>query len=334
MLDIVVAGGGPAGSVCACELARRGWHVLLIDHPRNTDSHAAVPEILSHQGVLVLKRLGLECALDGDASSVCPGILSYWDDDAPHYRERPSRILNRVAFDWNLREQAAAAGVEVRSPSRFRSNEPQLTARFFVDSTGRTSAQRAGRIYFDRLIAIAFRAAACAHGDSILGIAPSPSGWWYTANGAAVYLTDSDLVPRGKVELEYHVRREWKYAFGTEFSGEPVQRRDARTSCASSVWRGDRLSCGDAAFTVDPPSGSGLTRAIRSAARAAEVIDEHLSTGNTAGLSAFAVDLAREFAGAQTSGRRIYADCARRFIHCVFWQRRAALGTGQRVGGR
>ena len=32
--DVIVVGAGPAGAVCATELARHGWHVLVLERAR------------------------------------------------------------------------------------------------------------------------------------------------------------------------------------------------------------------------------------------------------------------------------------------------------------
>jgi flavin-dependent dehydrogenase len=56
--EVLVAGGGPAGSVVAAMLARGGRNVLLVE-PRAEDEGKVCGEFLSAEGVPVLERLGL-----------------------------------------------------------------------------------------------------------------------------------------------------------------------------------------------------------------------------------------------------------------------------------
>ncbi|MBA4064883.1 MAG: NAD-binding protein [Isosphaera sp.] len=109
--DAVVVGAGPAGSVAARELARRGCRVLLVDK-------AAFPRskvcgcCLNRAAVGTLARLGLGHVLRGavplDRVSVAAG------------RRRatlplPGGVaLSRTALDTRLAEAAVSAGVEFR----------------------------------------------------------------------------------------------------------------------------------------------------------------------------------------------------------------------------
>src|SRR5688500_8141361 len=58
MPDVVVIGAGPAGSVAAILLARRGWRVTLLEQHRFPRDKVC-GECLSALGIDVLTRLGL-----------------------------------------------------------------------------------------------------------------------------------------------------------------------------------------------------------------------------------------------------------------------------------
>jgi flavin-dependent dehydrogenase len=319
--------------------------------------------MLAPGGILLLERLGLSSALDG-ASSPCHGILSYWDPDSPDLldlalmRLRPGRIIHRPLFDQNLRALAESAGVEVRAPARLKFDAPrgtvsaaaEVTARFFVEATGRSMSpgvradQCTQRIYFDRLLAVSLPAPESLPSDGLLRVAPSSSGWWYTAapeggEAIVVYLTDQDLLPSEAAGLAAHLKREWMGAFDGilsndthHFNGVRRSRRDARTGCARVLWRGNWLPVGDSAFTLDPLSGSGVTYALRMADEAASAIHHYLKTGTSTQLSAFALYGAQEFAAAQATGLHFYAKCASRFPSSQFWSRRIRAEDANQTG--
>ena len=200
------------------------------------------------------------------------------------------------------------------------------------------------RMYFDRLVAINVAAGEQMEpGDSEaswLQVAPSENGWWYwlkcKTGVACIFLTDGDLLPRTKPARQEQLKREWQ-SVQERCSGagpdvlefapiDSLVARDARTSCRRHLWRNRWLPLGDAAFTLDPLSGSGITRAIRTAMRAAAAVDLYLNTGETAGLSGHAVAASREFSQALASAERYYAEAAALFPVSRFWNRRVRQG--------
>src|SRR5262249_29376352 len=161
-------------------------------------------------------------------------------------------------------------------------------------------------------------------------------GWWYFAErpGAgttAVYLTDGDLLESGSRALEAHLRREF-LAAGlppdvTHCFGTPAARlvRDARASCRRVVLGGRLVAVGgDAAYTVDPLSGSGLSAAIRTAVRGAEAVARFLTRGDIKPLIQAAVQTGREFSETVSHRREVYRPAAARFPRSLFWRRRVS----------
>jgi flavin-dependent dehydrogenase len=110
--DAIVIGAGPAGSVTARELARRGCRVLLVDK-------AAFPRAkvcgccLNGAAVGTLHRLGLGHVLAGavplDRVRVAAGSRT------AELRLPRGVALSREVFDARLVEEAVRAGVEFRS---------------------------------------------------------------------------------------------------------------------------------------------------------------------------------------------------------------------------
>lgn len=118
--DVLVIGGGPAGSTAATLLARRGWNVLLLEkarHPRFHIGESLLPmniPILERLGVLeqvraigVLKR-GADFPVEGGDYHVFRFDRAL--RDSPPYAFQ----VRRDAFDKLLFEHARAQGVDAR----------------------------------------------------------------------------------------------------------------------------------------------------------------------------------------------------------------------------
>lgn len=123
MLDVIVAGAGPAGSIAALTLARAGARVLLID--REPGPHDAPGgDILSPSAVAALRRLDLDEAVLAAAPVIdqldvagphATITTHYTSDTAPRGLARP----DRDAWLVDAARRAGAhieAGVTARAP--------------------------------------------------------------------------------------------------------------------------------------------------------------------------------------------------------------------------
>jgi flavin-dependent dehydrogenase len=181
------------------------------------------------------------------------------------------------------------------------SNGSHLSARVLIDATGRSAtigrSLGARRISFDRLIAITAQwpDVDVSHEQYLL-IEATANGWWYTAplpdNALiATLFTDPDL------SRHHHLASptRWLASLQTATStatrlNQPLHavlpahtanpaRLGALRVCSAASHRLIRpddlrpwLAVGDAALAVDPVSGSGVPRALRTGEAAAETI--------------------------------------------------------------
>ncbi|MHA1928270.1 MAG: FAD-dependent oxidoreductase, partial [Candidatus Thorarchaeota archaeon] len=111
--DIIVAGGGPAGSTTARRAAQAGLSVLVLDK-------AKFPRYKACAGGIPFRVTEL---LDFDISSVVQRTISGFSmftppdtriDCIPEDRTRPGYMVMRADFDDLLLKKAAEAGAEVR----------------------------------------------------------------------------------------------------------------------------------------------------------------------------------------------------------------------------
>ena len=119
--DIIVIGGGPAGSAAATMLARQGWQVALLERERFPRAH--VGESLLPASIPILEELGVLTAVEAQGFVKKYGATMVWGRDKEPWswffgetnRRYPhSYQVWRPTFDHLLLDNAAANGVDVR----------------------------------------------------------------------------------------------------------------------------------------------------------------------------------------------------------------------------
>jgi flavin-dependent dehydrogenase len=161
--DVLVVGGGPAGSTISALLAGMGWRVTLLEkehHPRFHIGESLLPmniPILERLGVLEeVRRIGLVKHAAEFVSDRYPGRPQLFRFKKAFDKRYPYAFeVRRSEFDHLLLRNSAARGVDVREGMRVRdiefraagSNRIRATdaagivqewqARFVVDASGR-----------------------------------------------------------------------------------------------------------------------------------------------------------------------------------------------------
>lgn len=340
--DVLVVGGGPAGSAAALDLSRRGFSVALIEQDRYLSPRVGetLPPFVRRQ----LTALGVWQRFLETGPLESYGMRTAWDTAEPLQREflmNPYGCgwhVDRASFDALLASAAGDAGAELitaRAGPHGRNQDGLwwlqvhvkdttliLTGRVLVDATGRKAliASRLGAQtqVADRLIgAIAFVESSATERFTMLEAVEN--GWWYSAPlpGARMvfaYMTDADLWQE----------TEWGSLLQTapltaERAGQGQLPAPAEIVSASSVVRHpvtgpDWIAIGDAAFAYDPLSGQGVYKSIDSGLRAAEAI-----AGNT--LPEYETWAQETYAGYLATRTRFYSS-VRRWPQSAFWQRR------------
>jgi geranylgeranyl reductase family protein len=304
--DVLVVGAGPAGSAFAAAAASAGRDVLLIDaaaHPRpKACAEYASPRILEE-----LRAIGLDDA-DWQADALpISGMRVIRGDDASDIRShdaagaRPAWGLDRLAFDALLADHAAARGARYRERTSLRGLEldgagitatlrsphgpERVRARWVIGADGARSST-ARLLGVDRPVRMPRRLGLVAHYEGIDALRDrgemhvGPAGYIGLAPLAHGRLNVGMALPldgtRRSAEERFSAAIASIPAVADRLRGvrrltpirgaAPIGHRVARA--AGPGW----LLVGDAAGFIDPFSGEGIFRALRSARAAATAL--------------------------------------------------------------
>ena len=301
--EIVVVGSGPAGSAAAAALARAGRDVLLLEaatHPRPK----ACAEYASPRIVEELRAIGLADGAWQPGAQAVSGMrvirgsqgadISYADGAGP----RPAWGLDRLAFDATLARHAVACGARLREHTSVRrvtlgrsgvevrtGDDTRVRARWVIGADGARS-RVARDLGVERTVRAPRRLGLVAHyegvdelsthgemhvGDGIyIGLAPLSDGRLNV--GMALPLDDGRAGAERRFEAAIASipavakRLEGRRRLTPIRGSAPIGHRVARS--AGPGW----MLVGDAAGFVDPFSGEGIFRALRSARAAGEAL--------------------------------------------------------------
>jgi len=322
--DVVIVGGGPAGAATAIRLARLGHDVLVLERSPAWRWRAC-GVFTSPATVAALRRLGVADddlatlarrvpAMRVETATGARFRLTYGDDGS---LARAPVGFDRSALDPHLLALAATAGAEVRPGTTVRAvrdgrvttaDGSSIQARVIVGADGLRSvvARDAG---VDRPPPLGERPALTFHVED-----PRPDG----VRDARMIVFDGGYVglapvPGGRVNVGIVLADgRWRRRLRAEGAGsvaaavmraippaddDPVpwaapricDELEGASPVGTRVTRragDDWLLVGDAAGFLDPFTGEGLHRALRSAALAAEVLDDHLR-GRSGALAAY-----------------------------------------------
>lgn len=344
MAEVVIMGGGPAGTSAAIALARAGVTVVVLERSHyETDR---LGETLTQAAAIALDRLGVHPASFPHVKSA--GSLSLWNTPEPVATEllfTPAGDgvhVDRQSLNKALAQRARIAGAEVHTGTRVTSccrvgNRWQLqaaertySARYVIDATGGRAGVGALHHRLDRQVAFAARLFNIDHRDSRLYIEAVQDGWWYFAplpnqQGLVVHLTDVDLLPNGTSERLRHWYQELAATslIAPRVKGASVASHRivvAGMRLATALGGEEWVAVGDSVLKPDPLSGSGVAFALNSGWFAGIVVGQALS-GNLTGLEQYQLNMEAQ-AMRYLSERVAAYSSVRHWPTSVFWNRR------------
>jgi menaquinone-9 beta-reductase len=293
--DLIVAGGGPAGSACAITAARAGARVLLLEKDR-LPRHKVCGEFVSHESLRLLESLLL-----GDPFVAHPQITSsriFLDHKSISLPlSLPARSISRYELDAALLKAARRAGARAEEGAvvrevdqsevgdgglfRLKSTNESFAARALVNATGRWSqlTRQASRSDHSKWIGLKAHFREASPPDSVDlyffsgGYCGVQKVGRDAVNAAAMVQTAAarslDEVFAAHPEL-WQRSRDWEPLF-------PAVSTSALYFNTPQTADGHMLRAGDAAGFIDPFAGDGISLALHSGALAAEALAGFLS---------------------------------------------------------
>ncbi len=335
--DVLVAGGGPAGSTVSALLAQQGHRVLVLE--REVFPRFHIGESLLPVGLGVFERLGFEPADSGTYLR---------KDGAEFHNERNGRSavftfacglegtpghawqVERSKFDHDLLKRSMFYGAEVHQGEkvadwsfaedhvRIVTDHGEYTGRYFIDATGQDAMLARRHHTVDPIKGFGMGAVFChfvglsdaVHAELAasgnIRVLLIPDGWIWS-----IPLLDHKLsvgVVRNKKGVTPEVLDE-------EIANSPMIRRltEGATRAEARMIRnfsfinrsshGPRWACiGDAACFLDPVFSSGVSLALLSGEAMADVLSAALANGEEASPELAAALSAHMLRGYRTFG--------------------------------
>ena len=313
--DIIVAGGGPAGSTAATLLAQYGYQVLLLEQGEHPRFH--IGESMLPKAEPIMQRLGIDWAQNNLPKSGADFI----DEKSGKHIYFPLRgkyrtfQVERSVLDEKLFNNATTQGVTARQNEKvttFNCDESGVTVhsdqsvyqgRYFIDATGRNALSGKSHQSINKLDNLG-KFALYKHYH--LANTPKTEQLFATGN-IEILLTDIGwiwCIPLSQqrlsvgliVQKAYPTELKREALFDHYINASPRMlellegaelwadlRIEADFSYVNSRRYGQRLACcGDASGFLDPVFSSGFFFALKTAELIADRLHEGFQTGTEA----------------------------------------------------
>ncbi len=292
--DVVVIGGGPAGSTLALRLAQLGRRVVLVEKAlveKATFPGRHACESLTGGVLPLLDAIGLRSRV------VEPGLLSplgatvSWAGQLTRPEAHgPGYLVDRAPFDSVLLDAARESGVRVLQPARMLDRTLDeawsirldtgevLRSKYLADAGGRSRALNGAKVQYGiRTLAMYACWSGVEQRDGDMLVEAGESEWYWGAPlpggkfNAMVFVDAENAGPGLYRELLRKSRLLWP-RLANAVCG-PVRVCDATPFVDGTPVAPRSIKVGDAAVSLDPLSSQGVQAAMGTALHAAAVIN-------------------------------------------------------------